>query len=350
MARLTPFIIHPSRDPIAMLFATNRSISQVGGNPVPHTSEQFPLTEVSFDLDENAPSAGVHFGERFDENSYAIIGHSQFLTRLKDHDSKQVLLYIHGFNNLPEDEIFERARNIQELSDEREPRLLTVVPLIWPCDNDTGVLKDYWDDQEAADASDTAFARMLEFFLGWTDHQADSDDPCYKRVNILAHSMGNRVLRGALTKTARRRSVEGLFRNIFMVAADVTNECLERGESGHVITSACRSVVVYHANDDVALRASKVVNLKSAVVSRRLGHTGPERVKKTPANVFSIDCDNFNNTLDYPKGHSYFLVGNRDKYAKCSPVMNHMLSAISTGRVEADPSSRSMTLPINYGA
>lgn len=333
-----------------MLFATNRSMVQVDGQAVPHTSVQFPVNDASFQLDDNAPSSGVHFGERLDENTYSILGHAEFLSRLKDHEANQILLYIHGFNNQPEDVIFRRARTIQEHSDQREPGLLTVVPLIWPCDNDFGILKDYWDDQEAADASDTAFARMLEFFLGWRDHQADADDPCYKRVNILAHSMGSRVLRGALTKTARRRSVAGLFRNIFMVAADVTNECLERGKSGHVIALSSRNIAVYHANDDLALRASKVVNLKNAVVSRRLGHTGPERIKKTPANVYAIDCDDFNNTLDHPKGHSYFLGGNRDEFASHSPVLNHMLSAIRTGRVDAEPLSRSITLPIDFDA
>ena len=331
------------------LFATNRALLQTNGKPVPHTSSCYPVSSVSFNLDDNVPSPSVHFCERHAQDNYSVLGHSDFLTRLKDHGAKQILLYVHGFNNLPEQEIFDRANAMQQLFERHEPGLVLVVSLIWPCDNDAGVLKDYWDDQKAADASDTGFARMLEFFLGWRDQQADLADPCYKRVNIIAHSMGNRVLCGALAKTTRRPATEGLFRNIFMVAADVTNECLERGQPGHVISLACRNLTVYHANDDLALRASKAVNVKNAIVSRRLGHTGPERLDRTPANVFVVDCDDFNNTLDDPKGHSYFLMGNRAERADVYPVLLHMLAAIRTGRVQTDAGSRSITLPIDYG-
>lgn len=331
-----------------ILFATNRTMGDATDCVVSHKNTQFPITKVAFDLHENAPSPGVHFCERLSVNEYSILGRSQFFARLRKHSSQQVLLYIHGFDNLPEDTIFARTVRMQQLCNQHDPRLVVVVPLIWPCDNDIGALKDYWDDQKAADASESGFARMLEFFLGWRDDQSDVHTSCYKRVNIIAHSMGNRVLRGALENTSRRTTVEGLFRNIFMVAADVTNECLERKESGHVIPLACRNVTVYHANDDLALRASKVVNLMNSVVSRRLGHTGPERIGKTPANVYAIDCDDFNNTLDHPKGHSYFLTGNRSAHENDYPVLHHMLYAMRTGRVDANPITRSKRLSIDY--
>jgi hypothetical protein len=40
-----------------------------------------------------------------------------------------------------------------------------VIPLIWPSDNDFGIVQDYFDDQKAADASDMAFMRLFEKFL-----------------------------------------------------------------------------------------------------------------------------------------------------------------------------------------
>lgn len=39
--------------------------------------------------------------------------------------------------------------------------------MIWPCDNDFGALKDYRDDQKAADASAFAFGRVFEMFMKW---------------------------------------------------------------------------------------------------------------------------------------------------------------------------------------
>ena len=66
-----------------------------------------------------------------------------------------------------------------------------------------------------------------------------------------------------------------IFKNTFMVAADVVNETLQKSEAGELICHASRNVIVYHASDDLALRASKAANLKNKVASRRLGHTGP---------------------------------------------------------------------------
>ena len=63
-----------------------------------------------------------------------------------------------------------------------------VVPIIWPCDNDLGVVKDYWDDQKAADQSAFSFARVLDKFISWRnspDYNPQSD-PCLKRINVLA--------------------------------------------------------------------------------------------------------------------------------------------------------------------
>jgi hypothetical protein len=44
-----------------------------------------------------------------------------------------------------------------------------VVPLVWPCDGDFGIVLDYYDDQLAADASGLAYARVLAKFLAWRD-------------------------------------------------------------------------------------------------------------------------------------------------------------------------------------
>ena len=41
------------------------------------------------------------------------------------------------------------------------------VPIVWPCDNDFGIVKDYWDDQKSADASAYSSARVLQKFLAW---------------------------------------------------------------------------------------------------------------------------------------------------------------------------------------
>jgi esterase/lipase superfamily enzyme len=206
-----------------------------------------------------------------------------------------------------------------------------------------GIVKDYWDDQKAADQSAFSFARVMEKFVAWrnSDEHNPQDDPCLKRINVLAHSMGNRVLRETLVAWNKYDLPKGLpliFRNTFLVAADVVNETLQEGERGELICHASRNVTVYHASDDLALRASKASNLKNNIASRRLGHTGPENMDKTPRNVYRVDCDDVNNLYDMPKGHSYFRSG--EKKGAPGQVFEHIFACLSSGRVYPDDEYR----------
>src|SRR3569833_4558415 len=104
--------------------------------------------------------------------------------------------------------------------------------------------------------------------------------------------MGNRVLRKPLAAWARYDrggEVPLLFRKTIMVAADIVNESLEPGQEGEHISNSSRTVVVYFASDDLALRASKEANLKNKVASRRLEQTGPTRMDQVTRNVITVD-------------------------------------------------------------
>jgi esterase/lipase superfamily enzyme len=320
-----------------MLFITNRSFQQ--------GTVTTAGRKVDFALDDNSAQHSVYYCERNAGDTYTELGSADFLGRLKTSTAKHVLLYIHGYSNLPEPDIFPRAAKLQKWCDAKRKGMVLVVPVIWPCDNDKGIVKDYWDDQKAADASGFSFSRVLERFEKWRNEDENIDVPCLKRINVLAHSMGNRVLRETMrlwAKYDRHGHIPMLFRNTFMVAADVVNETLHRGESGQFICDASRNVVVYYASDDLALRASKVSNLANSVASRRLGHSGPEDMSKVPGNVYAVDCDDYNTSYDTPKGHSYFLDNKRNKPGV---VFDDIFRAIESGRVSGEnPDQRSFVL------
>ncbi len=325
-----------------MLFITSRMPTV---NTEPALNPKFV-----FDLRNNSSSRGFFCCNRKKDGSIEEIGSKNFLTAVKDSKYRQVLIYIHGFSNLPED-VFRDAEEFQSLCNKEKNGELLVVPIIWPCDNDLGLVKDYWDDQKSADQSAFAFARMFQKFMEWrnsTDMNPD-DDPCLKRINILAHSMGNRVLRQTLSLWQKYDQPAGLpllFRNTFLIAADILNESLHKGEAGEPISHASRNVVVYYASDDLALRASKVSNLKNGEASRRLGHTGPEDMDLTPKNVYAIDCDDVNTVYDPPKGHSYFRSGRRR--GEPGVVFDHIFQTVLSGRVfpnDQDRKSSILALP-----
>ena len=317
-----------------MLFITCRM-------PTVNTEPRFNKN-FKFDLRNNSSSRSFFCCLRHKKDSYEEIGSKRLLATIKRLKYRQVLVYIHGFSNLPED-VFTNTEEFQLLCDKKKPGEVLVLPVIWPCDTDLGVIKDYWDDQKAADQSAFALARMFEKFMAWRSsaEQNPEDDPCLKRINVLAHSMGNRVLRQTLSQWQKYDQPAGLpllFRNTFLVAADVLNESLHKGERGELISHASRNVVVYYASDDLALRASKVSNLRNAEASRRLGHSGPEDMDRTPKNVYAVDCDDVNTLYDPPMGHSYFRSGERK--GEPGVVFNHIFDSMLTGRVFPSEESR----------
>ena len=44
--------------------------------------------------------------------------------------------------------MLEAADEFQKLFDKKQKNEILVIPLILPCDNDLGIVKDYWDDQK----------------------------------------------------------------------------------------------------------------------------------------------------------------------------------------------------------
>ncbi len=321
-----------------MLFITNRfpkqSIRTRSGR------------HFDFDLNNNAPSNSVFFCERGPDGACTEVGSIDFLARVKKAAHRQILIYIHGFSNMPDD-IFAGAQEFQELCDGRRKGEVLVIPLVWPCDNDFGIVQDYWDDQKSADASAYSFARVLEKFMAWRNSEKYNPqaEPCLKRINVLAHSMGNRVLRETLAAWNRYDLANGvplLFRNTFLVAADIVNESLHGGQRGELICHASRNVVVYYASDDLALRASKASNLRNRIASRRLGHTGPEDMALTPSNVYAVDCDDVNTAYDLPKGHSYFRSGRQA--GQPGVVFDHIFAALESGRVFPEAEFRRTTI------
>jgi esterase/lipase superfamily enzyme len=323
-----------------MLFLTNRMLTQ---------NNQTRLgRRVDFELRDTNALQSLFFCERRGAEEYSEIGSAGFMQRLKDSPAEQILVFIHGFNNQPEDAAFQRAEKLQQLFTQEAPGLVEVVAVIWPCLPTQGAkefINGYYSDQLAADASAPAFGRALARLQAWQLENVEKDEPCLKRINVLAHSMGNRVLRGAVKWWAEEVLGGGpalLFRNLFLVAADVENESLQRGHEGQSLTAATRNVVVYFSYDDLALRASKGANASMRSVSRRLGHTGPYDMTKVPANVFAVDCDRVAMRYDPKSGHTYFLQDRQDNAGK---VFQHILKCVQDARPESDATNQHIIKP-----
>src|SRR4051794_28090959 len=129
----------------AMLFVTNRRIE---GSRLPQ-----PGRSVVFANDDHEPGASLYFCQRIGQGHYVELTALPFFSRLRRSLHRQLLFYIHGFNCQPESSVFPNALRLQAHCDELEPGLVEVVTILWPCEDDFGLMLDYWDDQQTATAS-----------------------------------------------------------------------------------------------------------------------------------------------------------------------------------------------------
>jgi esterase/lipase superfamily enzyme len=305
-----------------MLFITNRSPQ---GSFITE-----PGREFRFNLLDNTSSASVYYcsHDRF-ENKNTELGSDDFLDALDKAQPESILFYLHGFKNLPVD-VFEAAQRVQNLCDTLSPFKIMVIALIWPCRGGKGIIQRYYDDKEAAKDSGSPFSRVIQRFVDWGRLRTS---PC-KSMNLLSHSMGNRVLCSTLNNwyqnsPDRRR----LFDTTFMVAPDIESNALESHQSGEIICEVSRDVLVYHARDDMALKASKVAN---ADPLPRLGSLGPAYLMRIPKNVTVIDCGKVNQPADSIFGHSYFRSLDDDA-TKPGLVIRHIIDCLSKGEIVQHP-------------
>lgn len=94
---------------------------------------------------------------------------------------------------------------------------------------------------------------------------------------------------------------------------------------------------------NIFMVASKIVNTVRSGLSRRPGMKPLDDTNKVPKNVYAIDCNDFNNTFDYPVGHKYFLAENGASSTP-SPIIQHIATALKAGRV--DPPERNHQLQL----
>ena len=76
-----------------MLFITNRAFKEGTTTSVGR--------RVRFALDDNSAQHSMYFCNRTAKGRYSEIGSKAFLARLKTAEARQILIYIHGYSNLP---------------------------------------------------------------------------------------------------------------------------------------------------------------------------------------------------------------------------------------------------------
>mmetsp|Transcript_21277 Transcript_21277/g.32309 ORF Transcript_21277/g.32309 Transcript_21277/m.32309 type:complete len:327 (-) Transcript_21277:306-1286(-) len=205
--------------------------------------------------------------------------------------AKKPLIVIHGFNNSTKTHI----KNCKKATEKFKN--FNVIPVIWPS---AGGISNYWNDRKYSIAAGKALTNSLKKFAGLFPHKS-----------LLAHSMGNRVLREFAGDDYK-------FDNIFMVAADVERRMFDKNyiddDSKGRNQDAVRikdmlskdkdsKIYVLHNYTDYALTGSAIIKLGRV----RLGARGANLEKihpKLKGKVENINCGTYLNGISFAS-HTY---------------------------------------------
>src|SRR3954447_16338625 len=182
---------------------------------------------------------------------------SWFQRTLRNTPRRQVLVFIHGFNNRFEDAVFRFA---QLAHDSNAP----VVPVLftWPS---RGSVLAYGYDRESTAYSRNALEQLLI---------AIARDPAVGEISILAHSMGNSLALETLRQMAIRDGrVAPKIRNVLLAAPDVDVDLAREAIVDMGPRAKRPSFTLFVSQDDRALAVSRRVWGSEA----RLGAINPDQ-------------------------------------------------------------------------
>jgi len=212
-------------------------------------------------------------------------------------EDRSAFVYIHGFNVTFDEAAYSTAQIAYDLDFKGVTMMFS-----WPSQ---GEVLAYDGDEETVDFS----APNLQTFLERVARESGA-----KRIHIMAHSMGNRLLTRALGELVRQADIQPLFDNVIMASPDVNASLFTR--LWPQIKVAAKRFTLYASSDDRALISSR--KAKGGSNFARLGEGGPN-ITVIPG-LDTIDASGIDTSL---LGHSY--------EASCKPVMNDLGLLIRTG-------------------
>jgi len=200
--------------------------------------------------------------------------------QIKDSPSKDLFIFVHGFNNTFEDAARRAAQMAYDLDFDGTPILYS-----WPSQ---GFVVAYTADEAAVGISGRKLADFLETVVSQSGAQ---------RIHVLAHSMGNRALIEAMqTYLAKRAPNERqhIFGQIVFTAPDVDRDYFI--DAIDSLRGTAELVTLYASDNDHALHYSQFVH-----GAPRAGTAGDVIIKL--AGLDTIDMSAVPADI---LGHSYF--------------------------------------------
>ena len=169
----------------------------------------------------------------------------------------EAFVFIHGFNVEFKDAARRTAQMAFDLDFQGPPIMFS-----WPSLGSAN-LNSYREDARSAEWCEE---HVMDFLTVIARHSGA------RQVHLIAHSMGNRVLAGAMRRLAyiRPPAQPPKFNQVILTAPDIDARIFKLSIAPRIVPLAER-ITVYASDDDKALMASKMVN---AFGDPRLGQGG----------------------------------------------------------------------------
>jgi len=201
--------------------------------------------------------------------------------RMKESPQGECFVFVHGYNNTFDNAAQRTAQLWYDLQFQGAPIFFS-----WPS---RGATAGYTFDETEATWAQTHFETFLKSLRA---------EESIKRIHIIAHSMGNRIVTGALgnlAATGDLKSQDCKFREVVLAAADIDADTFKTGIAPRFINQSPH-VTFYASANDGALRYSYSVH-----DYRRAGDaTGGVMVLR---GMDSIDASLLDTSFE---NHSYF--------------------------------------------
>jgi esterase/lipase superfamily enzyme len=200
--------------------------------------------------------------------------------QINDTKSKDVFIFVHGFNNSFEDSARRVAQLAYDLDFDGTPMLYS-----WPSQASASA---YTVDEATVGISGRRLADFLETVVAQSGAQ---------RIHLIAHSMGNRALIEALQTYLARRAPENrrhIFGQIVLTAPDVDRDYFT--DAIQALTGSAERVTLYASDNDYALHTSQIIH-----GAPRAGTAGDVIVK-----LAGLDSIDMSSVPADALGHSYF--------------------------------------------
>ncbi len=216
---------------------------------------------------------------------------SELFELMSGEDGGDVLVFVHGFNT----DLEGAGKNIETLHEQYVKNNYSpvkhIVIFTWPGMAPLVPLH-YREDGKDADRSGDELLRavrmLLQFFREFF-YPGDTENPpqpCDRKIHLMAHSMGNRVLR-SMMKHLKEEDIEmdSLFGEMLLMAANIEDYDLQPARKMENIGEIAERVHIYYNTSDNVLDMAKYTKR----FKNQLGRYGAKKLGALDSNIHEVD-------------------------------------------------------------